>query len=138
MTKHILVSALVAALVAFGVSKIADNKTTVSSVETKQESALDRVLRTKTLRCGYNVWAPVVTVDPNTGKIGGFIPEMVETAAGYNGIKVQWVAQAGWGTFPQDLQNGKFDAMCAGAWATKELAPHVAFTRPMTTVSMPT
>jgi ABC-type amino acid transport substrate-binding protein len=128
MARQIFITVLIAALISFGTYKLTAHDQTT---ETKKETAYERVMRTRTLRCGYNVWAPAVEKDPNTGAITGFIPEMIEYAAKSIGIKVEWVAQAGWGTFPQDLQNGKFDAMCAGAWATKELAPYVAFTRPV-------
>jgi ABC-type amino acid transport substrate-binding protein len=126
--KNILVTILVAALISFGTYKVVSKD---SHTETKTESAYERVMRTHVLHCGYNVWAPAVEKDANTGKIGGFIPEIVETAASAVGIKVEWTQQAGWGTFPQDIQVNRFDAMCAGAWATKELAPHLNFTRPL-------
>ena len=31
-----------------------------------KESAYDRVLRTGVLKCGYSVWPPYYTQDPNT------------------------------------------------------------------------
>jgi ABC-type amino acid transport substrate-binding protein len=86
-------------------------------------------MRTGVMRCGYNIWPPAVQVDANTGAVGGIIPDMVEYAAKAMNLKVEWVQQASWGTFTQDLKNGRFDAMCAGAWETKEAAPYVTYTR---------
>lgn len=106
-------------------------ETTSDGASVNKESAYERVMRTGTLKCGYNFWPPMVDSDPETGRITGAIPELVEYAAGAVGLKVEWVQQAAWGTFHQDLKNGRFDAMCAGAWETKEAAPYVAYTRPI-------
>ena len=35
------------------------------------ESAYARVMKTGTLRVGYNVWPPFITKDPKDGKMGG-------------------------------------------------------------------
>ena len=127
----IIIVSIIALLAGYGGGKVAAPKNTLQTLVTDKETAFDRVMRTKELRCGYNIWPPAVSVDANTGKINGFIPEMVEYVAASIGIKVTWVQQAGWSSFPEDLKNRRFDAMCAGAWATKELAPYVAFTRPV-------
>lgn len=101
------------------------------NVVAQKESAYDRVMRTKTLRCGYNVWPPAVAVDATTGKPTGFIVDLVEEAAKAVSLKVEWATQVGWSSYPLDLKNGRIDAMCAGAWAVKESAPYVAYTRPI-------
>jgi ABC-type amino acid transport substrate-binding protein len=106
-------------------------KQTGTIVVAQKETAYERVMRTKTLRCGYNVWPPAVQVEPNSGKVQGFIVDLVETAARAVNLKVEWTTQVGWSSFPLDLKNGRIDAMCAGAWAVKESAPFVAYTRPI-------
>ncbi|MCP5404741.1 MAG: transporter substrate-binding domain-containing protein [Pseudomonadaceae bacterium] len=102
-----------------------------AGVAASRETAYERVMRTGVLRCGYNTWPPAVEVDANTGKVGGIVPELVEYAANAMSLKVEWVQQASWGTFTQDLKDGRFDAMCAGAWETKEAAPYVTYTEPV-------
>lgn len=37
-----------------------------------KESAYDRVMRTGTIRCGYFIWPPGFSIDPNVGKRSGF------------------------------------------------------------------
>lgn len=36
-----------------------------------KETAFERIMRTGTMRCGYVVWAPYLSVDPKTGQMGG-------------------------------------------------------------------
>ena len=98
---------------------------------TTQESAFERVLRTGVLRCGYNVWAPSVLVDPTTGKLTGIVPDLVEKMAAAAKIKVEWTEQIGWSEFPAALNSGRIDAFCAGSWQTEDLASLVAFTQPV-------
>ena len=96
-----------------------------------KETAFERVMRTGVLRCGYNVWPPALSVDPNTGEVTGILKEITEKAAAGVNLKVEWVTQVGWATFAEDLKNDRYDAMCAGAWQIKEIAPTIAFTKPV-------
>jgi ABC-type amino acid transport substrate-binding protein len=127
--KNILITILVAALVSFGTYKLTAHDNGHAAAQ--KESAYDRVMRTHVLRCGYNLWPPALEVDPNTQKITGFIPEMVEYAANAVHLKVEWTLQTGWSTYLKDLEDGRIDAMCAGAWAVKEAAPFAIFTQPI-------
>lgn len=118
-----------AAVVAAAATSFLMNKDAV--VTSRKESAFERVMRTGVLRCGYNTWPPAVMLDPTSGKLAGLIPTLVEEAAKGVNLKVEWVEQVGWGEFAQALAQGRFDAMCAGAWQIKEVASQVAFTRPI-------
>ncbi len=102
-----------------------------SSVSSTQETAFDRVIRTGVLRCGYNVWPPALSIDPNSGEVSGIIKELIEDAAAGVNLKVEWTIQAGWGTYAEDLKNDRFDAMCTGVWQLKEVAPLLTFTKPI-------
>ncbi|MFZ2619404.1 MAG: transporter substrate-binding domain-containing protein [Alphaproteobacteria bacterium] len=124
--KNSLLAALIALVAAYSTVKLALPK---GAGVTAKETAYERVMRTGVLRCGYNMWPPAVMLDANTGKVSGIVPDLVEYAVKALNLKVEWVEQAAWGNFPQDLKNGRFDAMCAGAWETKEAAPHVTYTR---------
>lgn len=120
---------LAAAVIAAAATSFLMNKNSI--VATDKESAFERVLRTGTLRCGYNTWPPAVMVDAASGKVTGAVPELVERAAKSVNLKVEWTEQVGWGEFAQALAQGRIDAMCAGAWQIKEIAPQVAFTQPV-------
>ena len=129
MKNYILVT-LLALIMGYAGAKIA-TPDIVQSTEAKKETAYERVIRTGVLRCGYATWPPNVMVDANTGEISGIIPELVEYAAKSVNLKVEWVQEVSWATFPQDLKSDRYDAMCAGAWAVKETANILAYTRPL-------
>jgi ABC-type amino acid transport substrate-binding protein len=129
MKNYILVMAL-ALVTGYAGAKIADNSAP-QTVEAKKETPYERVMRTGVLRCGYATWPPNVMVDTKTGKVAGIIPDLVEYAAKSVNLKVEWVQEVSWATFPQDLKNERYDAMCAGAWAVKETANLLAYTRPL-------
>ncbi len=40
-------------------------------VQAAEQSTLDRVLASATIRCGYFTWPPYIAKDPNTGKLSG-------------------------------------------------------------------
>ncbi|HEY1095676.1 MAG TPA: transporter substrate-binding domain-containing protein [Alphaproteobacteria bacterium] len=84
---------------------------------TKQsESAFDRVMRSKTLRCGYVVYAPTIIKDPNTGKMSGIMHDVIEDIAARLEIKVDWVEETTWANYMEGL-NKRYDIVCAAAWA---------------------
>ncbi len=132
MTKNVAYIVLILlALVLGSVSAtwIAHKSTIVTSV---QETAYARVMRTHTLRCGYALWPPLVmTKDANTGKFGGIIYDIVETAAKNLGLKVDWVEETGWGTWPAGLENNRFDMFCAGVWQNAQRGQNALFTNPL-------
>ena len=128
--KKYLSFTLLALLMGYAGAWIAMPKT-ASQVEAKKETAYERVTRTGVLRCGYATWPPNVMKDPNTGKVSGIIPDLIEYAAKSVNLKVEWVQEVSWATYPEDLKNGRYDAMCAGAWAVKETANLTAYTRPV-------
>jgi ABC-type amino acid transport substrate-binding protein len=127
--KNYIIFALIALVMGYIGAQMTGDKT-VTQID-KKETAFDRVMRTGVLRCGYATWPPNVMKDPNTGKVSGIIPELVEYAAKSVNLKVDWVQEVSWATYREDLKNGRYDAMCAGAWAVKEGANLVAYTRPL-------
>ena len=103
-----------------------------SVVDTKKETAYERVLRTGLLRCGYAMWPPLVlNKDPNTGELTGIAKDIIETAARNLSLKVEWVEETGWGDYPQGLNNGRFDVFCATSWQSSAKAREIRYTAPM-------
>lgn len=43
----------------------------------EKESSYDRVMRTRTLRCGYGIFQPMIMKDPNTRKISGIFVDIM-------------------------------------------------------------
>jgi len=97
----------------------------------KKETVYERVIRTRTIRCGYNSYEPVIMRDPNTGAMSGIFPDYLDAVAKATGLKIEWTEEVGWGDVPVALQTGKIDAMCAGMWANAKDGAQVAFTLPV-------
>lgn len=96
----------------------------------QKNSVYERIIKTQTLRCGYNTYEPVIMRDPNTGEMSGIFPEYMAAISRATGLKIEWTAEIGWGEVPIALQTGKIDAMCAGKWADAKDGLQIAFTVP--------
>lgn len=97
----------------------------------KKETVYERVIRTRTIRCGYNSYEPVIMRDPNTGTMSGIFPDYLDAVAKATGLTIEWTEEVGWGDVPVALQTGKIDAMCAGKWADAKDGVQIAFTAPV-------
>ena len=80
------------------------------------DPVLDRVLKTKTLRCGYFAEPPFTFYDPNSGEFSGFAVELAQMIAKDLGLKIEWSEEIAFDTFGQDLQNGRYDMVCGSAF----------------------
>jgi len=97
-----------------------------------QETAYDRVMRTKTLRCGYADWPPHVLVkDPTTGKMSGIFVDVTQALAKRLGLKVEWTENTGWGSLIESLRSRRIDAFCAGAFVNAERGLYLSFGKPV-------
>ena len=136
--KHHVTSAVIAAIVAFGIGylpKTADEYKTATSVpvkneNTSKESAYARVMRTKTLRCGYALYAPMLMKDPNTGEMSGIAADVINAVGKSLDLKVEWTAEFGFATSVTDLQKGRFDLTCIGFWRLPLEAKQLTYTTP--------
>lgn len=100
---------------------------------THAETAYERVMRTKTIRCGYGMWPPhVLTKDPNTGVISGWAAEIIEKLAARASLKVEWVEETGWNAYAEGLNSGRFDVFCATSFLRGELAGQMRYSMPVT------
>ena len=79
-------------------------------------SGFDRVMKTNTIRCGYQYWDGGVMKDEDTGALTGFFVEYAEELAKAADLKVEWVGPLEWANIGADLRAGKIDAFCAGTW----------------------
>lgn len=98
---------------------------------TKKESVYEKVMRTGKIRCGYWHWPPLLSVDSSTKQVSGIFYDYMEELGRLLDLDVEWTAEAGWGTYPQDLEAGRFDAMCGGVWPTSTILKKVDFTTPI-------
>lgn len=95
-----------------------------------KESTYDRVMRTKTLRCGYATWYPNLIIDPNTGQKSGSSFDVMNKIGEILNLKVEWAQEAGFGTAEQDLLNGRYDALCADVCFEAKRTKFAYFSRP--------
>lgn len=81
-----------------------------------EEEVFDRVMKTKTVKCGYFVWPPYIDKDPNTGKFSGVNYDIMEAIARNLGWKLNWATEIGVGDVVTALNTNKADIMCASLW----------------------
>jgi ABC-type amino acid transport substrate-binding protein len=128
MKNKISVLALIIALAALAVVML---RPANIAAPAKKETAFERVMRTGTIRCGYGIWAPGLTKDAQTGKLGGIFYDYLEALGKHAGLKIEWTGEVGWSDFPAALNEGRVDAMCFGAWPKAPVARQVEFTEPI-------
>ena len=127
MSNKIGLFALVAAMVALGVAYF---HAPAASVSAKKETAFERVMRTRTLRCAYSIWPPFLMMDPNTKKPSGVDYEVMEAIGKTQGLKIEWQEEVGFGSYPDQLSSGKQDAFCVTVWNSSKRAQRVEYTIP--------
>lgn len=96
----------------------------------KYASTYDRVMDTHTLRCGYFVWAPYFSVDPNTQQKSGIYYDMIEELGKVLGLKIEWTLEYSLGTQVEALRTNKADALCADGPFTRSAMPYVDYSQP--------
>lgn len=97
----------------------------------KAETSYDRVLKTRTIKCAYGLWEPVVMKDPNTEEMSGIFVDLMEQIALALNMNVEWVLEVDWGQIPTTLQSRKVDAHCAGMWSSPSRGTRIAFSDPI-------
>lgn len=96
----------------------------------EKELASDRVLRTGTIRCGYALWSPAISKDPNTGAMQGLVPAITEAVGKKLELKIEWAEETGWGTIVEGLATGRYDMICTGLFINAPRARRIDFSTP--------
>lgn len=129
----IITAAIVAIVAAYGTVKLTGQG---MSAANHKESAYDRVVRTKTLRCGWINAAPYFTKDLKTGQFSGIYYDMTETMGQLLGLKIDWAYETSFGNAGEDLKAGRFDVACINVWPKAERAFIAEFTHPANYVGL--
>jgi len=79
----------------------------------KKETAYERVMRTRTLRCGYFLWPVSTEIDLNTRQLKGMVPDFTEALGQKLGLKIEWVQEVPFDQEVEAFNSGKIDAICA-------------------------
>ncbi|HAX90887.1 MAG TPA: hypothetical protein DCY07_01580 [Rhodospirillaceae bacterium] len=132
MRSKTAVLALAVAIVALGLvlfpTKTGQNGST--TVE-KPEGVYERIMRTKTIRCSYQIWPPFLTKDPNTGKMSGVYVDLIERLGRDLGLTINWAEEVGSATMFEGFKTGRVDLFCMAVTASPERTLVSDFSRPI-------
>ena len=82
----------------------------------KIEPAYDRVMKTRTIRCGWVNYPPATYKDPNTGQLQGIFVDVMDNVGKQLDMKIDWSFETTWASFYEDIRTQKFDVACTAAW----------------------
>jgi polar amino acid transport system substrate-binding protein len=99
--------------------------------ESVRASALDRIQKTRTLRCSYLIYSPYFRKDPNTGKLSGIFHDLMEQLGKNAGLKIDWVEQVGYENIFPGLNTDRYDVFAGGLWPNSTRAQAAFFTIPV-------
>ena len=102
-----------------------------NGAQAKDPTLLDKVIAKGEIRCGYVVWPPTTIKDPNTGKVSGIFPEVLEKVAENAGLKLVWVEEASYGTAIEGMNTKRYDMICSVIWPNTNRALHASFSTPL-------
>ncbi len=89
------------------------------------ESVFDRVMRTKTLRCGYFLEAPLTIKDSNSDELSGIVVDLTEKLAKDWGVEVEWAEEINASTMIEGLNTNRYDMLCASIWQITSRTAHI-------------
>ncbi len=91
----------------------------------------DRVMDSNTIRCGYVQWQPALSIDANTGQLGGIFYDLTQEIGRRLSLKIEWAEETGWSTAIEGISSGRFDAVCSNFWPTPARARLATFSQPV-------
>jgi ABC-type amino acid transport substrate-binding protein len=94
------------------------------------QTAFERVMQTRTLRCGYIIAAPGLVKDANTGQLSGLVYDLVTELGKTLDLKIDWAEETTHVTEVQDLKTGRYDMICSTLYLRPNLMPYAEFTQP--------
>lgn len=95
------------------------------------DPVFDRVMSTRTLRCGYTVYPPFFEKDLKTGEFKGMFYDFTQEIAKRLNIKVEYVAEVGYDMLFEGFKSGRYDAVCGGYANVPARANGGDFTKPI-------
>lgn len=129
--RNILLSMVSAALVAYLVVVFAHVPGKMTERGHVNQDTLDRILSSKTLRCGYVPYNPLIIKDANTGAITGIGADIHERIAQMLGVKIAWTSETTWSTYIQDLKAKRYDMLCDMDFMFPPYVTHLATNLPI-------
>ena len=105
----VVLACVLSAAISFGIARTTSNTPAQTAAS---ESMLDRIMESKTLRCGYVPYNPMIIKDAKTGDISGIGADIHQYIADVLGVKLVRTAEASWPTYIEDLRVGRYDMIC--------------------------
>lgn len=139
----VLISILIGAIIVVGTIRlitigylsinnpVANDLSTIESSSNNSKTDYEKIIQSGVIRCGYVTYPPGLIKDPNTGKITGVFPDVLEEAAKNLGLKIEWAEEVGWGTMVEGLQTRRYDVICSPVWPLSQRAKVADFTQPI-------
>lgn len=103
--------------------------------QAQAESVYERVMRTRTIECGYFVEPPFTVRNEATGEFSGLSVDLINLIAKDLNLKVKWKEKISFATFPEDLNNNKYDMVCGSIFVLPR-AGRMDYTNAYSYVSM--
>ncbi|HBM90421.1 MAG TPA: hypothetical protein DD400_00870 [Rhodospirillaceae bacterium] len=128
--KNIILILALSAVVALGTNHFM-YKPSSSVISSPQDVAFERIMKTGTIRCGYALYDPLITKDPDTGKIEGVFYDLVNEMGRELDLKIDWVAEVGYGEIEEGFLANKYDVFCSGAIPIPKRAKYTFYTTPL-------
>ena len=95
-----------------------------------QESTFEKIKKAKTIKVGYIIYPPMVTKNPNTGKLNGHFIATIKDIADQAGWKLKFI-ETDWSGFAAGLNSRRFDLSIAPTFTTIPRLTKVSFTQPL-------
>lgn len=86
--------------------------TLASPAIANENSAFDRIMAKKELRCGYVNYPPLLSKDPNTDEFSGIGVDIVKRVAEILDVKITWAEEVTWATYIEGLRTNRYDMLC--------------------------
>lgn len=95
------------------------------------DEVYERVMDSGVIRCGYIVYPPQISKDPNTKQLSGLAYDLMERIGKDLNLKIEWKEEVSAATYIEGLKTGRYDALCNTAWATTIRAPYTLTSIPV-------
>ncbi|MDX2027522.1 MAG: transporter substrate-binding domain-containing protein [Alphaproteobacteria bacterium] len=96
----------------------------------KTQSAFERVIQSKTLRCGYVIIEPGLVKDPTTGQLSGLVYDLVMEIGKTLDLKIEWTEETTFATEVEGLRARRYDMTCTTIFWRPNLMQHIEFIQP--------
>lgn len=130
MLSRVSVLALIAVMLVLAYSLAQSAGRQGSSSVEKKETAFERVMRTRTLRCGYMFIAPTLIKDNVTGQLSGPSYDLANKIGDLLGLKVEWTEETSFAMEAEGLKTGRYDMACFLHYMRPNLMTSVEFIQP--------